>query len=94
MLKGTIMKMSTPSDGLFINRKGVGPRYTVRGTKVLSPSEIGDVDQQALNGIYHYVDQVLDYNQETRDVVFNDRIRIMAATLSPEFMNCGARGNT
>lgn len=94
MLQGTIMKMSTPSEGLFINRKGVGVRYTVRGTKVLSPSEIGDVDQQALNGIYHYIDQVLDYNQETRDVVFNDRIRVMAATLSPEFMNCGARGNT
>ena len=94
MLQGTIMKMSTPSDGLFINRKGVGARYTVRGTKVLSPSEIGDVDKQALNGIYHYIDQVLDYNQETRDVVFNDRIRVMAATLSPEFMNCGARGNT
>ena len=52
------------------------------------------MDQQALNGIYHYIDQVLDYNQETRDVVFNDRIRVMAATLSPEFMNCGARGNT
>lgn len=94
MLQGTIMKMSTPSEGLFINRKGVGVRYTVRGTKVLSPSEIGDVDQQALNGIYHYIDQILDYNQETRDVVFNDRIRVMAATLSPEFMNCGARGNT
>lgn len=94
MLQGTIMKMSTPSEGLFINRKGVGVRYTVRGTKVLSPSEIGDVDQQALNGIYHYIDQVLDYNQETRDVVFNDRIRVMATTLSPEFMNCGARGNT
>ena len=30
---------------------------------------------------------------ETRDVVFNDRIRINAVTLSPEFMNCGARGN-
>ena len=79
MLQGTIMKMSTPSEGLLINRKGVGVRYTVRGTKVLSPSEIGDVDQQALNGIYHYIDQVLDYNQETRDVVFNDRIRVMAA---------------
>ena len=52
------------------------------------------MDQQALNGIYHYIDQVLDYNLETRDVVFNDRIRVMAATLSPEFMNCGARGNT
>lgn len=94
MLQGTIMKMSSPSEGLFINRKGVGASYTVRGTKVFSPSEIGEIDQQALNGIYHYIDGVLDYDETTRDVVFNDRIRVMAATLSPEFMNCGARGNT
>lgn len=94
LLPGAIMKMSTPPEGLFINRKGVQARYTVRGTKVLSPSEIGDVDQQALNGIYHYIDQVLDYDEETRDVVFNDRIRVNVATLSPEFMNCGARGIT
>lgn len=92
-MPGTIMKMSTPSEGLFINRKGVGPVYTVRGTKVLAPSEIGDVDQQATNGIYHYIDDILLFDKETRDVVFNDRIRINAVTLSPEFMNCGARGN-
>lgn len=94
LMPGTIMKMSTPSEGLFINRKGVGPQYTVRGVKVLAPSEIGDVDQQATNGIYHYIDDILVYDKQTRDVVFNDRIRINAVTLSPEFMNCGARGNT
>ncbi len=94
MMPYSLMKMSTPSEGLFINRKGVGASYTVRGTKVYSPSEIGNVDQQALNGIYHYIDGILTYNSETRDVVFNDRIRINAVTLSPEFMNCGARGNT
>lgn len=93
MLPGTIMKMSTPSDGLFINRKGVGGAYSIKGTKVLAPSEIGDVDQQATNGIYHYIDGILLYDTDTRDVVFNDRIRINAVTLSPEFMNCGARGN-
>lgn len=94
LMPGTIMKMSTPSEGLFINRKGVGPQYTVRGVKVLAPSEIGDIDQQATNGIYHYIDDILVYDKQTRDVVFNDRIRINAVTLSPEFMNCGARGNT
>ena len=94
LMPGTIMKMSTPSEGLFINRRGVGPQYTVRGVKVLAPSETGDIDQQATNGIYHYIDDILVYDKQTRDVVFNDRIRINAVTLSPEFMNCGARGNT
>lgn len=97
MMPGTIMKMSTPvgaDAGLYINRKGLQAKYTVRGVKVFSPSETGSIDQQALNGIYHYIDDILTYNTETRDVVFNDRIRIDAVTLSPEFMNCGARGNT
>lgn len=94
LMPGTIMKMSTPSEGLFINRKGVGSNAVVRGVKVYAPSETGDVDQQATNGIYHYIDKILLYDKTTRDVVFNDRIRINAVTLSPEFMNCGARGNT
>lgn len=98
LMPGTIMKMSTPSEGLFINRKGVGGKYDVRGVKVYSPSEpevqaLGS-DNQGLNGIYHYIDDILTYNRTTRDVVFNDRIRIDAVTLSPEFMNCGARGLT
>lgn len=93
LMPGTIMKFSSPSEGLFINRKGVAEKYSVRGIKVLAPSEIGDVDVQALNGIYHYIDDILTYNTQTRDVVFNDRIRINAATITPEFMNCGARGN-
>ncbi|MCQ2076995.1 MAG: fasciclin domain-containing protein [Bacteroidaceae bacterium] len=94
LMPGTILKMSSPSAGLFINRKGVGTRATVPGVKVFSPSEIGNVEQQALNGIIHYIDNILVYDVRTRDVVFNDRIRINAITLSPEFMNCGARGIT
>ncbi len=95
LMPGTIMKMSSPTGtdgGLYINRKGLRSRASVRGVKVYSPSEIGKVDQQALNGIFHYIDDILTYNVQTRDVVFNDRIRIDAVTLSPEFMNCGARG--
>ena len=109
LMPGTIMKMSSPSTGLFINRKGVANRYSVRGVKVYTPTEmkilhdqqlaeaglhVDTLNQQALNGIYHYIDNVLTYNTQTRDVVFNDRIRWDVITMSPEFLNAGARGNT
>ncbi len=109
LMPGTIMKFSSPSDGLFINRKGVGKNFTVEGVKVYTPTEmkkihdqeleeaglpVEELDQLALNGIYHYIDKVLEYNKETRDVVFNDRIRWDVITMSPEFLNVGARGNT
>ena len=109
MMPGTIMKMSSPAEGLFINRKGVAANYSVRGIMVLTPSEmntahdqelaeaglpVDTLNQQALNGIYHYIDDILTYNTNTRDVVFNDRIRWNVVTMSNEFLNAGARGNT
>ncbi len=109
LMPGTIMKMSSPSEGLFINRKGVASNYSVRGIKVYTPTEmktlhdqeleeaglpVDTLNQQALNGIYHYIDRVLTYNEQTRDVVFNDRIRWDVITMSTEFLNAGARGNT
>ena len=109
LMPGTIMKMSSPAEGLFINRKGVADKYTVRGIMVYSTDEMGIIyrqgceeaglpvdtlKQQALNGIYHYIDGILTYNTETRDNVFNDRIRWNVVTISNEFLNAGARGNT
>lgn len=95
LMPGTLMKFSSPQQGLYINRKGLGALATVEGVKVLSPSEMGSgIDQQALNGIYHYVDKILEFDEAMRDQVCNDRIRISSATITPEFMNCGARGNT
>lgn len=92
MCPGTIMRFAGPSDGLFINRKGLQKRFTVRGVKVLSPSESGTTDQSAQNGVYHYLDDILAYTTEVRDVVLNCRIRVDATTLSPDFMNCNGRG--
>jgi len=104
---GTIMKVSSPSEGLFANRKGVGSKFSVRGVKIYTPTEMkglyeagfGDerpdtLNQQALNGIYHYIDDVLAYDVTTRDVVFNERIRWDVITMTPEFLNAGARGVT
>ena len=92
MCPGTIMRFAGPSAGLFINRKGLQNKFSVRGVKVLSPSESGSIDQNALNGVYHYLDDILAYTTEVRDKVLNCRIRIDATTLSPDFMNCNARG--
>ncbi len=92
MCPGTMMRFAGPPAGLFINRKGLQNRFTVRGVKVLSPSESGTIDQNALNGVYHYLDDILAYTPEVRDVVLNCRIRIDATVLSPDFMNCNGRG--
>lgn len=96
MCPGTIMRFAGNQNGLFINRRGVGNRSErgrfIKGVKVLSPSESGTTDQNALNGVYHYLDDILVYTPEVRDVVLNRRIRIDATVLSPDFMNCHGRG--
>lgn len=92
MCPGTIMRFAGPPAGLFINRKGLQNNTSVRGVKVLSPSESGSIDQNALNGVYHYLDDILAYTTEVRDKVLNCRIRIDATVLSPDFMNCNGRG--
>lgn len=110
LMPATIMKMSSPSEGLFINRKGLGSNFVVRGARVMPFSEMKTVhdqvlsdagkpaqelkQQMALNGIYHYIDEILTYNTQTRDVVFNDRIRWNVVTMSTEFLNARGRGNT
>ena len=92
MCPGTIMRFAGPPAGLFINRKGVRNNARVRGVKVLSPSESGSTNQNAVNGVYHYLDDILVYSTEVRDVVLNCRIRIDATSLSPDFMNCNGKG--
>lgn len=100
MCPGTVMRFASPAGvaaGLYINRRGhLDKLYKgdpeCRGVKVLSPSESGGIDQNALNGIYHYLDDILTFSAHTRDVVLNCRMRFDPATLSPDFMNCDGRG--
>ena len=95
MCPGTTMRFCCPTTGLWINRKGLARNVQVRGARVLTREESGTRNQQARNGIYHYVDDILSYSKEVRDVVFNRRIRVDFTTLSPDFMNVegGTRGH-
>lgn len=105
MMPYSTMKFSFPNgseSGLYINRRGVQSRpdlrgYKYRGAKVLPPSDVS-VNQLAINGVYHYIDDIISYGvqpdgTDIQGYVFSDRMRIDATTLSPDFMTSGARGH-
>jgi len=102
----SIMKFQTTREGqLFINRRRINEganavrnaadpyQVAVRGTRVLSPTETGNIDQSALNGVYHYIDALLIYDYNTADAL-NTRFRIDASTLSPDFLNNPGRNRS
>ncbi len=106
MMPHSIMKFSFPNGsdaGLYINRRGIQSRadqrgYKIRGSLVIPASE-AKVDQTSLNGVYHYIDDILSYgvhpgqNVRTQDDVMSERMRIDCSALSPDFMTSGARGH-
>ena len=101
MLPYSIMKISFPSGsqaGRYVNRRGVQNRKDNRGVfepgaKIKSPSEAGR-DLVAVNGVYHYIQDIITYGEVTQTVVLNERMRIDATTLSPDFLTSGARGHS
>lgn len=101
MMPHSVMKFSFPSGGaagLYINRRGVQKHADYMGVfrpgvKVL-PSEDMTVQNTAVNGLYYYVDDIVSYNKDVQDnVIGGERMRVDATTLSPDFMNSGARGH-
>ena len=92
MCPGTIMRFSSTADELYINRKGFKTNAEVPGIRVLKSTESGSALQQAPNGMYHYLEDILEYNTTVRDIVLNCRIRFDSTVLSPDFQNSGGRG--
>lgn len=82
--------------GIFINRRGTvelaekGELF-VPGIKIQDLNSRTEFKSSALNGIYYYVDTLLLYDDATRKTL-NTRIRVMSSTMSPDFINSGARG--
>lgn len=101
LMPHSLMKFSFPSgskEGLYINRRGVQSRADergvfVRGAEVYKPSQV-TINQTAVNGIYHYIDDIVAYDQTTQEVVLNERIRLDCSTLSPDFMTKLTDGET
>ena len=101
----SLMKFSFPSGSdaaLYINRRGVQKRadqYSkfTRGAKVLNQKEMlammGEGStSEGRNGRYFYIDDIINYGKKTQTYVLDERIRLDATTLSPDFITSGARG--
>ena len=69
----------------FVNRRYAAPEYTCRGALIDSKVETEPV-HDALNGHYFYVDDLVVFSKEVREVVHNQRIRMDFSAIFPEVM--------
>ena len=79
--------------GIFINRRGtVKLDNLIPGIQIHQLKDYAmNIEDDALNGHYYYITEPLLYNTATRNTL-KMRMRIMTCTLSPDFINSGARG--
>ena len=101
MLPHTMMKFERLTVRKWAGGSMVGQRYINRryddefqvyGT-MIQPTVETEYKQDALNGRYFYVDGLLAFDETTRDVVLNDRIRMDFSTIFPELMTNDIRLN-
>ncbi len=98
MMPHSVMRLSSPqTGGKFINRKGApGDQFEgagmIEGVEIQKTVEDGSIDNTAINGVYHYIDKMLVYDDQTRQNALNCRMRVMCSTLSPDFINDGGLG--
>lgn len=75
----------------YINRR-YDDTHSIQGVHV-QPSISGDYVTDGNNGVYFYIDDVLKFDEETRDQVQNCRIRMDFSTIFPEIMTNNIRMN-
>ncbi|MBO6078813.1 MAG: fasciclin domain-containing protein [Bacteroidaceae bacterium] len=102
MLPHSIMRISSPyidgkRKGIYINRKGYqGVNLEAEGIRIAETADEynlpGTITNLCINGGYHYINKLLVYDDFTRNVALQTRMRIMCCTLSPDFINSGGRG--
>ena len=101
MLPHTMMKFERLTVRKWAGSSIVGQRYVNRrydnefsipGARIYAKVE-DDYKQDALNGRYFYVDDILAFDTTTRDIVDNARIRMDFSTIFPELMTNDIRLN-
>ena len=71
---------------IYLNRGDMRRGDNTLGIHVLSEVE-GDYENSALNGVYYTTDGLADYGKETKEHIFNTRMRMDLYTFFPEMMN-------
>lgn len=75
----------------YINRR-YDATYQITGTMIQRTVE-EEYSQDAINGRYFYVDDILAFSATTRDIIHNTRIRMDFSTIFPELMTNDIRQN-
>lgn len=75
----------------YINRR-VDDKFSIDGSKI-QPTVEADYLQDAPNGRYFYVDDIIAFSKDTQEKVLNDRIRMDFSTIFPEVMTMNMRLN-
>lgn len=90
MMPHSIMKISySMGNSLSINHRHYSPQVPGVGFPYPPP-----VERDAVNGFYHYIDDVVAYDKNTQEVILNERMRIDFLALSPDFMTKLVDGQT
>lgn len=101
LLPHTMMKFERLTVRKFAGTSTVGQRYINRrydddyqilGSQVERSIE-KEYTQDALNGRYFYIDDIVAFSETTRDIVHNTRIRMDFSTIFPELMTNDIRQN-
>lgn len=78
------------SNKLYINRMYDPNREQLTQRGAIVSQFVSDEmieEQECENGFYYYIDRIIDYGVNTRNKVFNNRIRMDLYTFWPELMN-------
>lgn len=76
----------------YINRRVDDNDNYIQGVHVL-PSVDGDYINDGINGVYFYIDDILKYDDDVKNIVQNTRIRMDFSTIFPEIMSNNIRMN-
>lgn len=89
----TVVRFAGPSTlgQRYVNRR-YDDDYKVLGAMISQTVEEG-VENAALNGRYFYIDDLLAFDEQTRDIVQGMRIRMDMSTIFPELMTMNIRQN-
>ncbi|MCR4994809.1 MAG: fasciclin domain-containing protein [Bacteroidales bacterium] len=90
-LRSTYDNSDTKMNDLFINRNyndGTSETQKMRGARV---STMSGIKNAAANGRYFYIDDIIAYDDETKEKVFNTRIRVDLYNLFPELFSNNIR---
>ncbi len=68
------------------------PSTEQRGA-IVTPTVAEGLTQVAINGIYYYIDRLIDFGANTQQTVFNERMRMDLYTFWPEMMNNDLRSD-